>query len=409
MNNEVLNEMVTGVTNVRQTKTFLQEDVKLKVLVIGVGNAGNQVVTRAHKANMDVFAINSSIKDLSDQIVDETIQCFIVGKEARGAGKNINKGIELFKSNGKELFSIPAFMNKVQEADIVFVTGSFGGGTGAAIIPEICGILKNIYKERKIIIAYGITPKNCDSTDSMKNTLITVEKIKSLGIPYLLDDLHFYEDEPNDVAFSNIDDHVVESMRAIAGHYLNISSSQMIDENDMKTLVGEPGYMAVYILNKVTNDMLDKATMQSMLIEKIKKSPAMMIQKDGIARHMGVIINCPSDMMETSRTGNYSELTTFLGGRPSGGFFENYSVNNGTTGQFIVILSGMTFPQNRISQYIEIVRRDAENAQRVKHIDITTEVSQLTSILPETDHSRLTTNTAASTEDINNALGSYFS
>lgn len=406
---EVLSNPVVSGTSLQQTKNNLQEDVRLKILVVGVGNAGNQVAVRAHKANLDVFAINSSIRDLSDQIVDEDIPCFIIGKEARGAGKNIEKGIELFKSNGKELFQTPKFIDKVQAADIVFVVGATGGGTGAAACPEICTLLKKIYGDKKIVIFYGITPKNCDSTEALKNTLITLDKIKSLNIPYLLDDLHVYEDEANDKAFAKTDDHVVESIRAIAGHFLNISNSQMIDENDMKILAGEPGYIAVYMLNNVTNAMLDKKSMQAMLIDRIKESPAMMIQKDGIVRHMGVIINCPSDMTEATKTGNYSELTSFIGGRPSGGVFENYSVNNGTSGQFIVILSGMTFPQNRISQYIEIVKKDAENAQRVKNIDISAEVSQIKNLLPESDSSRLTSDTAASEDDINDALGDYFS
>ncbi len=388
-------------------KNHLQRDVHLKIFVIGVGNAGNQVVVKAHKAGMDVFAINSSVKDLSDQIVDETIPCFIIGKEARGAGKNIEKGIELFKSNGRELFSIPHFMDKVQESDIVFVVGATGGGTGASACPEICSVLTRMFP-KKIIIFYGITPKDNDSATATKNNLLTLDKIKNLNIPYLLSDLSFYEDEANDVAFNKIDDHVVESIRALSGEYLNISNSQMIDENDMKTLCGEPGYMGVYMLNNVTSKQLENESMQAMIIKQIKNSPTMSIQKDGILRHMGIIINCPTDLMEVTKTGNYSEMTQYVGGRPSGSFFENYAVNNGTSGQFIVILSGMTFPQNRIAQYIESVKRDLENSQRVKEIDLSSEIDQITLMSHSADIDKLSSNTSADQKQINAALDEFF-
>jgi cell division GTPase FtsZ len=403
-------EVVQNEVPVSVNKRYLEKDVRLKVFVVGVGNAGNQVVVRAHKKELDVFAINSSIKDLSSQIVDDTIPSFIIGNEARGAGSNIEKGIELFKFNGRDLFKIPHFINKVQEADIIVVVGSFGGGTGAAVIPELCGILTDAFP-KKIIIAYGITPKNCGSMLSGKNALITLNKIKSLKIPYMLDDLSTYENEPNDVAFNKVDDHIVECIKAITGAFLHISSSQMIDENDMKTLIGEPGYQAVYILNNVTSSDLDRrGTMQSLLIDQIKRSPSIMIQKDGIVKHMGIIINCPEDLMEVTKTGNYSEITNFIGGRPAGGFFENYNVNNETKGQFIVILSGMTFPQNRISQYSESVKKDLENANRVKEINLASDVNQIVGMDPGVStKDKLSSDTGASASEVKSALDGYFS
>ena len=33
-----------------------------------------------------------------------------------------------------------------------------------------------------------------------------------------------------------------------------------------------------------------------------------MLQKDGIAIHMGVMINCPSDLNDVTRSGNYDEF-----------------------------------------------------------------------------------------------------
>ena len=85
-------EVVVDMKTQQTLKSELERDVRLNVFVIGVGNAGNQTIVFGKREGMNVFAVNSSIKDLSDQIVDETIPSFIVGKEARGSGKNVEKG-----------------------------------------------------------------------------------------------------------------------------------------------------------------------------------------------------------------------------------------------------------------------------------------------------------------------------
>ena len=75
---EVMEETAATLVEPSQTvlKTKLEKDVRLNVFVIGVGNAGNQTIVFGAKEGMNVFAVNSSIKDLSDQIVDSNIPSF---------------------------------------------------------------------------------------------------------------------------------------------------------------------------------------------------------------------------------------------------------------------------------------------------------------------------------------------
>ena len=149
----------TATSSIPVLKSKLEKDVRLNVFVIGVGNAGNQTIVYGHKEGMNVFAVNSSIKDLSDQIVDESIPSFLVGKEARGSGKNVEKGVALFKENGRDLFQSAVFMESCQAADVIVVVSATGGGTGPSVSPEICRILQKMF-DTKIIIYHGITPKN---------------------------------------------------------------------------------------------------------------------------------------------------------------------------------------------------------------------------------------------------------
>ena len=406
MAEELKNEMGENTQMKTVYKNALEKDVRLKVFIVGVGNAGNQTIVYGYREGMNVFAVNSSIKDMSDEIVDEHIPSYIIGKEARGSGKNIQKGVSLFKESGRELFTNKDFIQNCQESDVIVVVSATGGGTGPSMSPEICRILQRMF-DKKIIIYHGITPKNSDSNIAFSNTTYCLNEIKQLNIPYMLTDLSAFEDDANDTAFIKADKHVIECVKAISGRYLTMSSSQMIDENDLKSIISEAGYMAVYAVDNITSTQLETKTMQSMVIDKIRKGPAVMIQKDGISMQMGTMINCPDDMKEVTRSGNYQEIFDFIGHKPKNGIYENYGVTNGTDGQIVVILSGMTYPINRITYYIEEVKKQEEFLRKKKDID-TSEDAALVQSLVNNDTGKLASDSTASSEHIGSVLDSFF-
>jgi len=143
----------------------------------------------------------------------------------------------------------------------------------------------------------------------------------------------------------------------------------MIDENDMRTVIAEPGYLSVYNLNKVSQSQLDKESMQQMMIKKIKQSPATEIMRDGIVKQMAAIINMPDDMTDSSKASDYEELIGYIG-RPLT-IFENYAITQGATGQMIIILSGQTTPYTRIAKMNEIVAEYTERANKQKKFNLT--------------------------------------
>lgn len=399
---EVIGPVIRGEINKRE----MIKEVQLKLMMIGVGNAGNQAIVYAHQEGMQVFAVNTSTRDLNDVFVDERIPCFIAGIDGRGSGKNIQKAIALFKENGVKLFQSQLFIKMCQEVDVIIVTGATGGGTGSGIAPEICRILKSMF-DKKIIIYHGIVPKNSDSNIAFSNSTYCLNEIKQLEIPYMLTDLEKFADDPNDVAFIKADKHVVECAKAVFGKSLQISSSQMMDENDLKSIISEPGYMGVYIVNNITSHNLEKQTMQSMMIEEIKRSPAVMIQKDGISMQMGSILNSPEDMVDPAKTGDYSELFKFVGHRPKNGIYENYAITDGTDAQFTIIMSGMTYPINRLSEYTNIIKEQNEFLKKAKSIDVS-EDAALVQELVSNPSDKLFGASEADPEKIQNVLNNYF-
>ena len=388
-----------------EVREDLDSKVRLTISLIGVGNAGNQVAVRAHKAGYRVFAINSSLRDLNDAVVDENIPSFIAGTEARGAGKNRALAKKLFKSNGKTLFGTPQFSGMVESSDIVFVVGSTAGGTGSAICPELMNILSQMYPQ-KIIIYYGILPKESDSVQAQYNTLDCLTEISEAKHTYMLADLSYYEAESNDVAYEGIGNHIIESINVIAGKYINQSKSGIIDENDMRAIISESGYMSAYILNKVTQKQVDQASIQSYMIKQVKNSPAADINRDGIVKQMGVIVNCPEEMAEATKTGDYKELQSYIGTPFS--VFENYSTNNSTMGQFIILLSGMSLPYSRLLKCKEVIKEAEEILKRQKEIKLSDDLNEFDFLKRAGASSRLLSETEETEETKAAVLNSFF-
>ncbi len=184
----------------------------------------------------------------------------------------------------------------------------------------------------------------------------------NLGIPYMLADLNYYEGISNEVAFVKVIEKMVNDIKVIAGDYLHYSKYRMIDENDMKVITSPAGLMSVYMIDNVTQQMIDKESIQSMLIKQIKHSPAVEIARDGLIDQMAFIYSVPEDMMDGAKSGDYTEITNYVG-RPLG-VFENYAVVRGGTAQIILILSGQSFPVSHMTQINEIIKKGAESRRQ---------------------------------------------
>lgn len=346
----------------------LKEKVKLKVFCIGNGNAGSQFVDAAYKAGFDkVFCINSSSRDMDNDVLNANIPCFLVGADGRGAGMNRDAAKDLFKMNYRHLFENAKFTQYCEESDVIVIGTSCSGGTGSGVSPIVVKAIKQMYPN-KIVMFYGILPRLTGSDVELSNAMACVNEIEELnksglGIPYMLADLNYYEGISNEVAFVKVVDKMVTDVKVIAGDFLNYSKYRMIDENDMKVVTSPAGYMSIYKIDNITQQMVDKESIQSMLIKQIKHSPAVEIARDGLVDQMAFIYNIPEDMGDSAKSGDYAEINNYVG-RPLG-IFENYAIVRGGTAQVILIVSGQSYPIGKMTTINEIIRSGAE-ARRQK-------------------------------------------
>jgi len=127
--------------------------LKIKSLVVGVGGAGNNTVSRLEdmgimNMNAETYNINTDAHDLYYANAKHKI---LIGKErcrGLGSGNDPSVGAEAAKEDRERL-------SKAMNADIVFLTCGLGGGTGTGAAPIIAQEAK---KNDAIVVTFCSIP-----------------------------------------------------------------------------------------------------------------------------------------------------------------------------------------------------------------------------------------------------------
>ena len=114
---------------------------KANLKVVGVGGAGGNAVNRMITSGMqgvDFIAINTDAQDLENNPAEHKIQ---IGKnltKGLGAGANSNVGKSAVEADSEIIY------NLLEGADMAFITGGMGGGTGTGAAPIIAEISREL-------------------------------------------------------------------------------------------------------------------------------------------------------------------------------------------------------------------------------------------------------------------------
>tara|TARA_B100000424_G_scaffold83927_1_gene62805 strand:+ start:277 stop:1461 length:1185 start_codon:yes stop_codon:yes gene_type:complete len=114
---------------------------KANLKVVGVGGAGGNAVNRMITSGMqgvDFIAINTDAQDLENNPAEHKIQ---IGKnltKGLGAGANSDVGKNAAEADSEVIY------NLLEGADMAFITGGMGGGTGTGAAPMIAQISREL-------------------------------------------------------------------------------------------------------------------------------------------------------------------------------------------------------------------------------------------------------------------------
>ena len=329
------------------------KDSKLKISIIGCGNAGGQAVVKAHdKENFDVFVINSSAKDLSSDVISDNIKSFVIGN-GRGCGKDREISKAFLKDSFESLMATNEFSFMVESSDVIIIVASTAGGTGSGISPMLAYLLGKKYPGKTFLV-FGFLPKKAESPIAQYNAIEFIDELDNMEIPYVLLDSDYLSNEDAAVAHEKICDEFVLKAKVIRGDFFSNSTDDMIDESDELSIITRPGLMNISVTLGVTQEQFGQLS-KIMLDNLTKNSLSCPIQKDKRVECMGVVINTPNGTSEDVKAGNYKELTDVIGNAPK--VYSHFGIVNEPESQLITILSGLTLPYDRVRVCKDIVEK----------------------------------------------------
>ena len=150
----------------------LVSKLKTNILIIGSGGAGNNTLTRLYKEGMtaiELLAINTDAQHLLNTPIPHRM---LIGKKlTRGLGAGSEPSIGEGAAEEARLDLLEA----CQDADIVFLTGGLGGGTGTGSLP----VLAKIAKERgALTIAIVTLPFGNEGARRNRNARLGLDKLR---------------------------------------------------------------------------------------------------------------------------------------------------------------------------------------------------------------------------------------
>ena len=215
----------------------------MRIKVVGVGGGGGNVITRMGSdfvRGVEFIAINTDAQDLEHCEAKEKLHIGRLATRGMGAGMNPDLGRQAAEENQADI------AEALKDADMIFLTAGFGGGTGTGATPVIADIAR---ESGALTVAVVTKPF---AFEGSQRTRIAEE-----GILRLKDKVDTMLVIPNDRIFSVIDndtpilkafekiDDILKS--AVSGVAEVISSAGLVnvDFADVRAIMADSGTAVV--------------------------------------------------------------------------------------------------------------------------------------------------------------------
>lgn len=345
-------------------------DTRKKIVLIGIGNCGNQIAYLGEKKYPDLFDaiyINTSEADLAQVASDSNLK-FKIGENAdidvEGSGKNRSRMKKYLKGDIESILKDQRFNDTVLEKNYAFVLVSAAGGSGSGAGPVFTNLLSKSFPDTRVQL-YGVLP-NLENASLLElaNTLEFLDELYTKMLPdtrYALYDNDTVADMPITIGLSTVNDNIIEDIRVISGVDNFPTPYESIDDADMDTIVSSPGRQIVIRLGEDINEKaLEDGNLDKMFIKAIKNSNHAELDRARKVARWGLITYFTS-AVNALYSPKLPELESFLG-TPTVRFNHN-AVNEGSDKlNFInLIAAGLPPINDRIAKYTERVK-ELQNA-----------------------------------------------
>ena len=267
-----------------------------KIIVIGVGGAGNNAVNRMIDEKIDgveFIGVNTDRQALQFCKAEKHLQIGEKLTKGLGAGAKPEIGEQAAQESAEEI------SKSLDGADMVFVTCGMGGGTGTGASPVVAGIAKEMG-----ILTVGVVTKpfRFESRTRMNNALTGIENLKKnvdtlIVIPNdkLLEIVDRRTTMPE--ALKKADEVLQQAVQGITD-LINLPALINLDFADVQTVMTDKGIAHIGIGHAKGDDKALEAVKQAV------ESPLLETTIEG-ASH--VIINISGDisLMDANDAASY--------------------------------------------------------------------------------------------------------
>ena len=339
----------------------------LKICTLGFGNCGDQIADLAMEMyQIPGIAINSSAKDLASI---KHVMKILVGDE-KGAGKNRDEAKSFVKMHVMTLLQQEKFISHIEDNDLIFIIASIGGGTGSGMAPIMCDILSRKFPEKKFILL-EVYPPLGESLAAQQNSLDYLKEVRSNlpNVSYMAYDNNKFSNLSTPEMMKKINTEIVEALVVFRGDYFYPTPFNSIDEKDLLGIIGTPGRVAVYMLDNIKEKDLDNKTIEDAMLEVIKNvSGNVELDRDKIVKKIGVITNLNNNLNKMLDS-NYNKIQELIG-TPVEVFEHIYVAQNDETNRMVLILSGLSVPDDRLTKIVQRIESGLECLASMKESSV---------------------------------------
>jgi len=211
--------------------------LKIKSVVVGIGGAGNNTVSRMEDMGSDFIKTLNINTDAHDLYYSNSNQKLLIGKETcngLGSGNDPSVGTTAAEEDVNRL-------SQVLKADVVFLTFGLGGGTGTGAAPIVAREAK---KNNATVVSFCSVPFTSEGTERSlraKKGLEELLKYSDTLIPVPNDNLlRFNQKLPVLTGFKIMDEILIRSINEII-NLINNCGLINIDYADVRRVIQKKG------------------------------------------------------------------------------------------------------------------------------------------------------------------------
>lgn len=241
--------------------TTNESEAVAKIIVVGVGGAGNNAVNRMIDENIggvEFISVNSDAQVLKRSKAPTTLQIGEKITKGLGAGAKPEVGEAAAEENVEEIAQL------LKGADMVFVTCGMGGGTGTGAAPVVARVAK---EQGALTVGVVTKPFRFEAKTRMNNAVSGIERLKEnvdtlIVIPNdkLLEIVDKRTTMPE--ALKKADEVLQQSVQGITD-LINVPSLINLDFADVQTVMRDAGIAHIGIGEASGDEKASEAVQQA--------------------------------------------------------------------------------------------------------------------------------------------------